>query len=79
MNDPISEEYRRVFYAAPFITDLGVELVAAGEGECTTSLELEERHWQQDEPSWGVWGLPEDELKLLPASMQLRSASRRAG
>jgi len=25
-----------------------------------------ERHWAQDEPTWGIWGVPEAELHLLP-------------
>ena len=29
-----------------------------------------ERSWKQDEPSWGIWALPESELKLLPETMQ---------
>src|SRR5215207_3298814 len=28
--------------------------------------DLGRRHWQQDEPTWGIWGLPESELRLLP-------------
>ncbi len=28
-----------------------------------------ERHWKQPEPTWGVWGIPESELSMLPADM----------
>jgi SAM-dependent methyltransferase len=28
-----------------------------------------ERGWTQPEPDWGIWGLPESSLKLLPADM----------
>ena len=28
-----------------------------------------ERAWAQPEPSWGIWGVPEPELGMLPASM----------
>ncbi len=28
-----------------------------------------EQSWAQSEPSWGIWGLPEAELMLLPESM----------
>ena len=28
-----------------------------------------ERNWAQDEPTWGIWGLAESELRLLPADM----------
>jgi ubiquinone/menaquinone biosynthesis C-methylase UbiE len=24
-----------------------------------------ERHWAQDEPTWGIWGLPEAELRMI--------------
>lgn len=48
MKDSIDDEIRRIFYAAPFVTDLGVELESVGEGVCVTSLKLDERHLQQD-------------------------------
>lgn len=25
-----------------------------------------ERHWVQDEPTWGIWGTPESELHMIP-------------
>lgn len=28
-----------------------------------------ERSWKQDEPTWGVWAVPESELRMLPDSM----------
>ncbi len=28
-----------------------------------------ERAWAAEEPSWGIWGIPESELGLLPADM----------
>jgi SAM-dependent methyltransferase len=28
-----------------------------------------ERNWRQAEPSWGIWGIPERELRLLPDDM----------
>jgi len=28
-----------------------------------------ERAWRQDEPTWGVWGVPESDLHMLPADM----------
>jgi SAM-dependent methyltransferase len=28
-----------------------------------------ERQWAASEPSWGIWGIPEATLRLLPASM----------
>jgi SAM-dependent methyltransferase len=27
------------------------------------------RHWAEDEPSWGIWGVPESELHLFPAEV----------
>jgi SAM-dependent methyltransferase len=31
-----------------------------------------ERSWAQDEPTWGIWGVPESELRLLPAELEGR-------
>ena len=28
-----------------------------------------ERAWAQSEPTWGIWGIPNSELSLLPADM----------
>ena len=28
-----------------------------------------ERAWRRTEPNWGIWGVPEDELEMLPADM----------
>ena len=28
-----------------------------------------ERNWTSDEPSWGIWGIPEAEVHLLPAEL----------
>jgi len=47
-HDPVSEEARRVFDEAPFVSDLGVVLDRIAPGECETSLRLERRHLQQD-------------------------------
>lgn len=29
-----------------------------------------ERAWRQDEPTWGIWGVPETELRMLPTDMR---------
>jgi SAM-dependent methyltransferase len=29
-----------------------------------------ERNWAQDEPSWGIWGVPESELHVLPDDLE---------
>lgn len=44
----IPEDLQRVFYGAPFVNHLGIELESVGEGECETSLELKDLHLQQD-------------------------------
>jgi SAM-dependent methyltransferase len=31
-----------------------------------------ERSWRQDEPTWGIWGVPESELHLLPDDLEGR-------
>jgi SAM-dependent methyltransferase len=33
-----------------------------------------ERNWAAEEPSWGIWGIPESEAHLLPASLDGRDA-----
>lgn len=48
MPAPMHEEVKRIFTQAPFIADLGLELAALGQGECTTILPLQQRHLQQD-------------------------------
>lgn len=42
------EELRRIFAAAPFVAELGIELDSAGDGTCLTHLEIQPRHLQQD-------------------------------
>jgi len=42
------EEIRRIFQNAPFISELGIDLVSAGDGECETMLTIGSRHLQQD-------------------------------
>ena len=42
------EEVKRIFSQAPFITNLGLELAALGQGECMTMLPLQKSHLQQD-------------------------------
>jgi uncharacterized protein (TIGR00369 family) len=42
------DELKRIFGAAPFITDLGIEAISAADGACVTSLEIQPRHLQQD-------------------------------
>jgi SAM-dependent methyltransferase len=39
------------------------EYVAAGE-----------RNWAADEPSWGIWGIPESEVGMLPAELDGKDA-----
>ena len=41
-------EIDRLFEAAPFIRDLGLELVEIAPGKCTTALALTNHHLQQD-------------------------------
>jgi uncharacterized protein (TIGR00369 family) len=48
MTPPASDELKRIFYQAPFIAALGIQLDSLGPGECTTTLVLQERHLQQD-------------------------------
>jgi uncharacterized protein (TIGR00369 family) len=48
MEPAVLDEIQRIFRAARFIADLGIELDSVGDGECVTTLELENRHLQQD-------------------------------
>jgi len=48
MEPAVLDEIQRIFRAARFISDLGIELEPVGEGECVTTLELKDRHLQQD-------------------------------
>ncbi|MDL0430451.1 PaaI family thioesterase [Marinobacter sp. TBZ242] len=41
-------EVERIFSSAPFIADMGLELVAIESGECRSRLVLANRHLQQD-------------------------------
>ena len=34
-------------------------------------VEAGRRAWQQDEPSWGIWGIPESQAKILPDVKEL--------
>ena len=48
MTSTAHDEARRILDGAPFTRDLGLRLESLGEGTCTTVLDLEERHLQQD-------------------------------
>lgn len=48
MDLDIPEEVRRIFAQAPFIAALGIHLESAGAGECSTVLDVQDRHLQQD-------------------------------
>jgi uncharacterized protein (TIGR00369 family) len=48
MEPAVLDEIQRIFRAARFISDLGIELESVGDGECVTTLALENRHLQQD-------------------------------
>jgi len=48
MEPAVLDEIQRIFRAARFISDLGIELESVGEGECVTTIELKDRHLQQD-------------------------------
>lgn len=42
------DEVERIFSSAPFIADLGLELISIESGECHSRLVLANRHLQQD-------------------------------
>jgi SAM-dependent methyltransferase len=39
---------------------------AAWDADADTWVERGRRAWAQEEPSWGLWGIPESELQVLP-------------
>ena len=43
-----NNEVERIFSSAPFVADIGLELVSVKTGECRSQLVLAERHLQQD-------------------------------
>ncbi|WP_299201624.1 PaaI family thioesterase [uncultured Amphritea sp.] len=47
-NPDFAAEVERVFYQAPFVRDLGFQLVSFEAGRCETGLILQEKHLQQD-------------------------------
>lgn len=47
-NPRFKEEVERVFYQAPFINQLGFELVSFEPGHCESKVLLQEKHLQQD-------------------------------
>jgi len=42
------EALERLFFAAPFIANLGIHLVSIAPGRCETTLDIEPRHLQQN-------------------------------
>jgi uncharacterized protein (TIGR00369 family) len=48
MEPAVLDEIQRIFRAARFISDLGIKLESVGDGECATTLDVENRHLQQD-------------------------------
>ena len=48
MEEAVLDEIQRIFRAASFISDFGIEFESVGDGECVTTLELKDRHLQQD-------------------------------
>jgi uncharacterized protein (TIGR00369 family) len=48
MTDIDHSIFKELFRSAPFIVELGLKLESFGAGECVTSLNLEQRHLQQN-------------------------------
>jgi uncharacterized protein (TIGR00369 family) len=48
MEPAVLDEIQRIFRAARFVSDLGITLESVGDGECVTTLDIENRHLQQD-------------------------------
>jgi uncharacterized protein (TIGR00369 family) len=48
MEPAVLDEIQRIFRAARFISDVGIKLDSVGDGQCVTTLDLDNRHLQQD-------------------------------
>lgn len=53
------------------------ELWTRANAEYTDGVAM--RQWSQEEITWGVWGVPESELRVLPDVAGLDSSSSGAG
>jgi len=42
------------------------------DGQAASYIGSGERFWAQDEPTWGIWGVPESELRVLPDDLDGR-------
>jgi SAM-dependent methyltransferase len=40
------------------------------EARAAQYVDAAERNWRSDEPRWGIWGVPDDELHLLPNDLE---------
>jgi uncharacterized protein (TIGR00369 family) len=77
MEPAVLDEIQRIFRAARFIADLGIELESVGDGECVTTLELENRHLQQDGfVHAGVHATIADHTAGVAAATMLQQAQR---
>jgi SAM-dependent methyltransferase len=47
---------------------------AKWEEEAAKYVEAAERQWTRDEPTWGIWGVPESELHVLPDDLEGKDA-----
>lgn len=80
MSEINMDEVERLFSAAPFIRELGLELVAVTPGECRSRLVLAERHLQQDGfVHAGVQGAMADHTAGAAAASLVRPGQRILG
>src|SRR5439155_17813994 len=47
---------------------------AKWEEEAKEYVAAAERNWAKDEPTWGIWGVPESELHVLPENLEGKDA-----
>ena len=80
MTEANTREAERLFTDAPFIRNLGLRLVSVAAGECRSTLELEERHLQQDGVVHaGVHGTIADHTAGAAAATLVRPGQRILG
>jgi SAM-dependent methyltransferase len=56
------------------LSDYVVRNRAAWDADAPNYVAPGERSWASDEPSWGIWGVPESQVGMLPADLEGKDA-----
>jgi SAM-dependent methyltransferase len=60
--------------AAPDLPDYVLQNRAHWDELAKSYVPSAERHWAQAEPSWGIWGIPESEVGMIPSDIRGKDA-----